>query len=85
MNSRNLLLTLIAGWIVFIGLDSAQGRMGSSGIRLLRKPVQVLYGTTKIVRTIVLFFMAISTLLVVASPNSRSRKAQTNDYYKNMD
>lgn len=79
MNSRNLLLTLIAGWIVFIGLDSAQGRMGSSGIRLLKRPVQVLYGTTKMVRTIVLFLMAISTFLVVVSPSSRNSKVRTND------
>jgi hypothetical protein len=71
MKYQKLLLTLIGGWILFIGIDSTHGHMGSLGIRSLKRPIQFAYATTRIVRTIILLVIAASTLLLVAKQDKR--------------
>jgi hypothetical protein len=66
MKSRKLLLTLIGGWILFIVVDGANGRMGALGARSLPRPLQLLWFVTGMLRTIVLFLLAASTYLLVA-------------------
>ena len=66
MKSRKLLLTLIGGWILFIGIDSTNGHMGSLGARSLRRPLQIAYFATKALRTLVLFLLAAITFLLIA-------------------
>ena len=72
MKYRKLLLTLIGGWILFIGLDSTHGHMGTVGVRSLKKPLQLAYASTKIARTILLFIIAISTFLLVAKQEKKN-------------
>ena len=71
MKSHKLLLTLIGGWILFIGLDSTNGHMSALAVRSLHKPVQVAFLITKFLRTIVLFILAASTFLLIAQPNKK--------------
>ena len=66
MKSRKLLLTLIGGWILFLGLDGANGRIGALGVRSLGRPLQLAWLLTRMLRTIVLFLLAASTYLLVA-------------------
>ena len=72
MKYRKLLLTLIGGWILFIGLDSTHGHMGAVDVRSLKKPLQIAYASTKIARTILLFIIAISTFLLVAKQEKKN-------------
>jgi len=72
MKSRNLLLSLIGGWILFIGLDSTNGHMGALGVRSLQKPLQLAFLVTKVLRTLVLFFMAASTFLLLVHQNKQT-------------
>jgi hypothetical protein len=74
MKSRKLLLTLIGGWILFIGLDGANGHMGSLGVRTLRRPLQLAFFVTKTLRTIVLFLLAASTFLLIAQQKEKEKK-----------
>ncbi len=71
MKSRKLLLTIIGGWILFIGLDSANGHMGTLGVRTLRRPLQLAFFVTKALRTIVLFLLAASTFLLIAQQKEK--------------
>lgn len=71
MKYQKLLLTLIGGWIIFIGLDSTHGHMGSLGIRSLNKPIQLAYASTRIARTIILFTIAVCTFLLVAKQEKK--------------
>ena len=70
MKSSRILLALIGGWILFIGLDSTNGHMGARGARFLNKPLQLAFFITKILRTLVLFFIAAGTLLLVVRGNN---------------
>ena len=76
MKYRKLLLTLIGGWILFIGLDSTNGHVGSLGVRSLKKPLQLAFFTTKILRTITLFILAASTFLLIARQGKREKECK---------
>ncbi len=69
MKSRNLLLALIGGTILFIGLDSTNAHMGSLGVRSLRKPIRVAFMITGKLRSAVLFLLAVCTYLLIAVRN----------------
>ena len=78
MKSQKLLLTLIGGWILFIVVDGANGRMGSLGVRSLARPLQLVWFLTRMLRTIVLFLLAVSTYLLVARQTD-GKKNSTGD------
>ncbi|MBN1578319.1 MAG: hypothetical protein JW913_17290 [Chitinispirillaceae bacterium] len=75
MKSRKLLLTLIGGWILFIGLDGTNGHMGAAGVRSLGRPLQLAWFFTRTLRTIVLFTLAASTFLLLAQRNGDKESA----------
>ena len=75
MNYQKLLLTLVGGWILFVGLDSTHGHMGALGVKSLRRPLQLAYAATRIARTLIIFVIAITTLLLV----SKQEKKKKND------
>ena len=75
MKSRNLLLSLIGGWIMFIAIDATNGKMGKLGIRSLGKPVQLAWFITKTIRSLVLFCIAVVTFLVVVQGNKKQKPA----------
>lgn len=66
MKSYKLLMALIAGWILLVGINSANGHIGSLGAKSLRKPLQLAYFITKTFRTVALFFLAIATFIMVS-------------------
>jgi len=76
MKSRNLLLPLIGGWIMFIALDTTNGKMGKLGIRSLGKPVQLAWFITKTIRSFVLFCIAVVTFLVVVQGSKKQKTEQ---------
>lgn len=78
MKSRNLLLPLIGGWIMFIALDATNGKMGKLGVRTLGKPVQLAWFITKTVRSFVLFCVAVLTFLMVVQGNKKEKQQQKN-------
>ena len=71
MNYRKLFLALIGGWILFIGLDSTHGHMGTLGVKSLGKPLRIAYASTKVLRTIILFLIAVCTFLLVAKQEKK--------------
>lgn len=71
MKYGKLLLTLIGGWILFIGIDSTHGHMGALGVRSLTKPLQIAYASTKFVRTFVMFVIAVCTFLLIAKQGKK--------------
>ncbi len=76
MKYQKLLLTLIGGWILFIGVDSTHGHMGALGIKSLKRPIQFAYATTRIVRTIILLVIAAATLMLVAKQEKKKNDAK---------
>jgi hypothetical protein len=74
MKYRKLVLTLIGGWILFIGFDSTNGHVGSLGVRSLKKPLQLAFFITKIMRTITLFILAACTFLLIARQGKKEKQ-----------
>lgn len=76
MKSRNLLLPLIGGWIMFIAIDATNGKVGKLGVRSLGKPVQFAWFVTKTIRSFVLFCIAVVTFLVVVQGSKKEKVSQ---------
>lgn len=76
MKYGKLLLTLIGGWILFVGIDSTHGHVGSLGVRSLKKPLQIAYASTKVVRTFVMFVIAVCTFILIAKQGKKKKTDQ---------
>lgn len=66
MNSGKIIAALIGVWLLFIGIDSANGRVAKKGAMLLGRPLQLFFTVTRVVRTLLLFKLAVITFLLVA-------------------
>lgn len=74
MKSGKLIAALIGSWFVYIGLDGAYGKIGKRGSLLLSRPMQMMFNTTRTIRLLVLFELAIITFLLVAKQLVESKK-----------
>ena len=79
MKYGKLLVTLLGGWILFIGLDTTNGHMGALGAKSLKKPLQLAWTATRILRTLTLFIMAACTLLLVARQDKHGKKQDSDN------
>jgi len=66
MNSGKIIAALLGAWLLFIGFDSANGRIAKKGALLLARPLQMLFTITRTVRTLLLFKLAVITFLLIA-------------------
>jgi hypothetical protein len=79
MKAYKLLLAMIGGWLLFIGFDSINGKIGLKGASKLAKPLQIAFFTTKAVRTIIMFLLAVETLFVVAHHAKEEKRLYQNN------
>jgi len=66
MKSGKLIAMLIGGWLLFIGLDTAHGKIGKRGALYLAAPLKTMFNVTSVIRTILLFKIAVLTFLLIA-------------------